>query len=287
MQKIIIYKDKITLNQWESDKNDWVENDIKTLGGPITKHFSTYVLIKDDVTVEDFFNHLEYYEKDIDYCFSGYNNDVPLRLFLDEMRQEIEDDKKGDFSDVELIWQGEILNNTFCLFGHVLAFLSDKKIEEVGEDNNVPHDISLLPINCWKDCLFYANEVVLINNLGTVEELTDDLVFEGYHYWTLFDVISKFIAAISLNGTPEERNKLASQIVNKQYDVKEVAKNPDQANYWLTILESELEELKISSSNAIESEEYERAEVLKKDMESLESEIKILKEEVKKYKINK
>jgi hypothetical protein len=135
--------------------------------------------------------------------------------------------------------------------------------------------------------LFYANEVVLINNLGTVEELTDDLVFEGYHYWTLFDVISKFIAAISLNGTPEERNKLASQIVNKQYDVKEVAKNPDQANYWLTILESELEELKISSSNAIESEEYERAEVLKKDMESLESEIKILKEEVKKYKINK
>ena len=31
MQKIIIYKDKITLNQWESDKNDWVENDIKTL----------------------------------------------------------------------------------------------------------------------------------------------------------------------------------------------------------------------------------------------------------------
>lgn len=287
MQKIIIYKDKITLNQWESDKNDWVENDIKTLGGPITKHFSTYVIIKEDVTVEDFFNHLEYYEKDIDYCFSGYNNDVPLRLFLDEMRQEIEDDKKGDFSDVELIWQGEILNNTFCLFGHVLAFLSDKKIEEIGEENNVPHDIGLLPINCWKDCLFYINEVVLINNLGTVDELTDELVFEGYHYWTLFEVISRFMSAISLNGTPEERNKLASQIVNKSYDVKEVAKNPDQANYWLTFLESELEELKISSSDAIESEEYERADVLKKDMESLESELKILKEEVKKYKINK
>jgi hypothetical protein len=284
MLKLIIYKDKITTTQWESELNDWVENDIKILEGPITKYFDRYVFIKDDVTVEDFMNHLEYYEKDIDFCFSGYNNDVPLRPFLDEMKEDVSEEMSSDLGEIELVWQGEILNNTICLFGHILAFLSDEKIKELGEENDLPHDVSWLPINVWKHCKMSLNDIILINNLGTVEEITDELVYEGYHYWTFFDIVSNFLADITINGTPEERNKIATQIINKQYDVKEVAKNPEQATYWMSFLETELEEMKMHMEDAVDGEDYEKAEVIKKDMEAVEKELGSLRDEVEHYR---
>lgn len=287
MLKLIIYKDKITTTQWEPELNDWIENDIKTLDNPITKYFDRYVFIKDDVTVEDFMKHLEYYEKDIDFCFSGYNNDVPLRPFLDEMREEVSEEMSSDLADIELVWQGEILNNTICVFGHILAFLSEDKLKEVGEENDLPHDVSWLPINVWKHCKMSLNDVILINNLGTVEDITDELVYEGYHYWTFFDIVSNFLADITINGTPEERNKIASQIVNKQYDVKEVAKNQEQATYWMSFLETELEEMKLTMEDAVDGEDYERAEIIKKDMESVEKELGDLREEVERYRVKK
>ncbi|TXI88444.1 MAG: hypothetical protein E6Q36_05640 [Chryseobacterium sp.] len=91
MLKLIIYKDKITTTKWEEELKDWTEHDISTLDQPITKYFDRYVHIKEDVTVEDFMRHLERYEKDIDFCFAGYNNDVPLRPFLDELSEEPKD----------------------------------------------------------------------------------------------------------------------------------------------------------------------------------------------------
>jgi hypothetical protein len=284
MLKLIIYKDKITATQWKPEIEDWIENDIKTLDSPITKYFNRYVFVKEDVTVEDFLKHLEYYEKDIDFCFSGYNNDVPLRLYLDDMRTEIDVEKICVCDELEMVWQGEILSNTICVFGNLLAFLSEEKAAKLAPENNVAYNVNYLSINSWKHCKFVLNDTILINNLGSIEDMTDDLVFEGYHFWTLFDIISSFLSEITMNGTPEERNKTALQIANKDYDVKEVAQHEEQANFWLIFLESELEEMQLGLSEAEESEEYEQATVLKKDIDVIKKELKELKYEIKKYK---
>ena len=71
MVKITIYKDKITATKHNKDENTYTEHDISKLDGSILKYLNRIVDIKLDVTVEDFMKHLERYEKDIDYCFSG------------------------------------------------------------------------------------------------------------------------------------------------------------------------------------------------------------------------
>lgn len=287
MLKIIIYKDKITATQFETELNDWIEYDITTLNQPLAKYFNRYVYIKEDVTVEDFMNHLERYEAEIDICFAGYNNEVPLRLFLEEMREEPKEGIGSDYSDVELVWQGEILNNTIGIFGHLLAFLSEEKTNEVGEENATPINLNWLPINVWKHCKFTASDIIMINNLGTIDDLQDELFFEGYRHWTLFEIISNFLTDITFNGTPEQRNKIASQLANKDYDVKEVAKNQEQAAYWFSFLEAELEELQEKLNEALETEAYEDADKLKKDIDAVVKELEVLREEVERYNIKK
>jgi len=279
MLKLIIYKDKITTTKWEEENNDWSEHDISLLDAPISAYFDRNVEIKQDVTIEDFMNHLKRYEKDIDLCFYGFADGIPLKLFLEEMEKPT--DITHEFGEIEMSWEGEILNDELMLFGYLRAYLIPEKVVQ----NNVPHDISFLPINIWKNCFFRFNERILIHNLGEIDNIHSELVFEGYKTWTLFEVISNFIADITMNGTPEERNKKAENFVNKKYDIKEVAKDKLQAQYWLDFLETELEEMKEQMKTTLENEEYENADVLQKDINAVTEELKILKEEVEKYNL--
>lgn len=283
MLKLIIYKDKITTTKWEEEKNDWTEHDITSLKEPITAYFDRNVEIKQDVTVEDFMNHLRKYEKDIDFCFYSFSDGIPLKLYFDEMDSPT--DVAHDLGEVEMCWEGEILNDELMLFGYLRAYLTPEKIAEVGEMNNIPHDISFLPINVWKNCYFRFNEGILVHNLGEIDNINSELVFEGYKAWTFFDVLSNFIADITMNGTPEERNSKAESFVNKKYDVKEVAKDREQAQYWLDFLEEELKEMNEKMRETLENEEYENAEVLQKDINAVTEELKTLKEEVEKYNL--
>lgn len=283
MLRLIIYKDKITTTKWEEEKNDWSEHDISALEAPITSYFDRNVEIKQDVTVEDFMNHLRRYEKDVDFCFYGFSDGIPLKLYLDEMEEVSE--ITHDLGEIELCWEGEILSDELMLFGYLRAYLTPEKIEELGELNNIPHDISFLPINVWKKCLLRFNERILVHNLGEIDNINSELVFDGYKAWTFFDVVSNFVADITMNGTPEERNSKADSFVNKKYDVKEVAKDREQAQYWMDFLIEELAEMKEQMKTTLENEEYENAEVLQKDINAVAAELKTLKEEVEKNNI--
>lgn len=286
MLKLIIYKDKITINKWEDNSNSWGEFDILKLEGSITKYFNKVVEIKQDVTVQDFMNHLERYESIIDYCFSDYLKQVPFRKFFDDMNK---DGEGSDFCDVELCWEGEIISGNLAMIGYLRAWLKDEKIQELAEESKispeqfeVPHEVSLMPIHMWKDCNMFLNEHIIINDLGEVNVLKRDVLFSGFYRWTLFDVISQFFQEISMSGSPDERDKIFSDIKDKKYNVKEIAKSKDQYDFWLVFLEQELIDLNKSMDLALENEEYEKAAKLKFDIETSEKELLELKEEIKK-----
>lgn len=280
MRKIIIYKDKITVTEWQFQEKRWTEQDISKIDGSITKYFNRLVEIHPDVTVEDFMRHLEKHESVIDYCFSDFSKGVPIRLFLDEMDQEAED---AGFEDIELFWEGEANAGNLAIIGYLRAWLTEQKVKELGEELDIPHDINFIPINSWKKCRFMLYENISIVDTGQISEVKNELIFEGFYKWTLFEVISNFIAELTFNGSPEERDRLLSQMENRKYDVKEVIKSKEKTEFWLLFLSAELEELEMLKEAALEEEEYEKAAQVKLDIEYVEKELDVLREEIKKY----
>lgn len=279
MLKVIIYKDKITATKWDDESKIWAEHDISKSDGPIVKYLNRMVEIKPDVTVEDFMLHLEKHESVIDYCFSDYMNDLSIRIFLDEMKKET---ATTDLEEVVLCWEGEVINDDLVIVGYLMAWMKEEKIKELGEEYDQPHDISFLSLQIWKKCKFSLSEGIMINNFGDMNNMTSEIVFTGFYRWTLFDVISNFLSDLSINGSPEERDKLFLQMQTKKFDIKEVANNPEQAEFWMAFLENELSNLKALLSDCLDEEEYEKVPKLKKDILTVEKEINELKEEIKK-----
>lgn len=279
MTKLIIYKDKITIAKWHEQEKIFLENDISGQEGSITKYFNKPVEIKPDVTIKDFMNHLERYESVIDYCFSDYLKHIPLKVYLDDMNKA---DVDTDLGEIELCWEGEIINDELVIVGYLRAWLKEEKVKELGEEQEIPHDISFLSIHIWKNCNLLLNENIVINNLGEISNLKQETIFNGFYRWTLFDIISRFLEELCINGTPVERDNLLSQMESKKYNIQEIVKSQDQIDFWLSFLESELESLKSLMESSLENEDYEEASKLKLEIETAEKELLLLKEEIKK-----
>ncbi len=283
MFKVVLYKDKITSTTWDEKNQTWNEYDISKESGHFTKYFNRVVEIKEDVTVEDFMLHLERYEVDIDYCFAGYTNGIPLRLYLDEMKKEPEGEV--DLEIIELYWVGEILEEDLVVAGVLRGWLDEIKAKESGRNLDMPNDtVDCMPINIWKNCKLELNENILIRDLGEIKEIKETLLFDGFYKWTLHEVISNFLSELTASGSPEERNKLMAQIVDKTTNLPELSKDKEQANFWLAVLESDLEDSRDDMNKALDDENYEKASKLKVSIATIEKEIELLKSEMKKNK---
>ena len=278
-RKIIIYKDKITSTDWDKESGTWVEKNIAHTSGSIPKYFNRVVEVHPDVTVYDFMKHLETYESVIDYFFSDFSKEIPLRLFLNELEK---DAPESDLEDVELFWEGEIIEAGLSVTGYLRGWLPESKVKELGEEYDIPRMVNFLPINTWKNCKFMLSEYLPIIDFGSNEEIRNELVFEGLYRWTLFEVISNFIAELS-NGSPiEDRDKLFSEMQNKQFNIQEVSADREKSDFWLFFLASDIEETKLLMDIALEKEEYEKLAELKLKLESAESELKKLSEAIDK-----
>jgi len=275
MFKIIIYKNKLTSTSWDDITQSWLETEILATDS-LTKYFHKIVEIKEDVTVEDFMYHLDKYEKDINYCFAGYMDSIPLKLYIEDMKKEPV--KETDIKEVELFWFGEILNEELNILGAVRGWLKDAA-KDKGLNVEVPYGLEFTPLNTWKHCPLILNENIVINDFGDIEAMTKNVVFDGFKVWTLHDVISNFLCDLTENGSPEERDALVNQIENKKYNIHEVAQDAEQTEFWLGFLQAELEDSKMLMEKALDEENYEEAARLKTTIEILTKEIIDLKKE--------
>ena len=283
MFKLIIYKDKITSTFWDEESQTWMEYDIAKNDGQLTQYFNQPVEIKEDVTIEDFMIHLEKHEKVIDFCFSAYNHGNAFGLYLEDMRAKLSDDYKKDtnVTEIEMCWFGEVIEEELTIFGTFRGWIDEKTSIENGLENVGPYGMEFTPLSLWKNSILSLNENLIIIKHEDENSVEEDVFFDGFKAWKLYDVISSFLHELTAYGSPEEREELMNKI--RQYDIKDVAKDKEKAKFWLDFLESELKNNKIDMSQAIENEDYERASKLKEAITSLEKEIKELYDEIEKW----
>lgn len=285
MIKIIIYKDKITYVDWDVESQNFHEYEIGKEG--LTRHFNKIVEIKPDVTIEHFVRHLEKYEQIIDLCFSSYSDGIPLRKFIDDMEKETK--IKSDISTVELIWEGDMVNEDLVIIGYLRGWLTEERIQEFGPDSDVPHDLSFVSLSAYKSCILTLDENIVVHDFGSTMDLKKmveeekEVILDGFYSWTLYDVIANFLSDISSNGSPEERDALATQVQSTKFDAEEISKNKGQAELWKVLLESKIESLQKDKEVATEEEDYERASQLKKEIELLVTNLRDLLNAIKKH----
>ena len=285
MINIIIYKDKITYVDWDVESQNFHEYVIGKEG--LTRHFNKIVEIKPDVTIEHFVRNLEKYEQIIDLCFSSYSDGIPLRKFIDDMEKETK--IKSDISTVELIWEGDMVNEDLVIIGYLRGWLTEERVQEFGPDSDVPHDLSFVSLSAYKSCVLTLDENIVVHDFGSTMDLKKmveeekEVILDGFYSWTLHDVIANFLSDISSNGSPEERDALATQVQSNKFNAEEVSKNKGQSELWKALLESKIESLQKDKEVATEEEDYERASQLKKEIELLNTNLRDLLSAIKKH----
>ena len=283
MHRVIIYKNKIVLVDFDEITQTWVEKEILHDGERLSIYLNKLVEIKEDVTVEDFMNHLKKFEKEIDYSFVAFLNQIPFNVFYEDMKNTL-GEGSADLEAVEMLWNAEIINQQLIVNGTLRGWLTPKKAEELEINPDIPQDISFLPLFLWKNALIELNEVLVLRDMGELENLTETILYEGFYRWTFFEFMSNFLQEISINGTPEEREKFLLEIEDKSYKLDELAKDKEQAEFWLNAIQIELEEKKEKLQKALDEEEYESIYKIKDAIQALEQEINDIHNELNKSK---
>jgi hypothetical protein len=288
MNILRINKDSIT--SFEYDENTeatekYVEKNIEDLNFPFTRYFSQVIEISEDVTVGDFMLHLKKYSEIIDLCFYGYINGESIVPYCDLVLQEPEEKYFVDL--VELFWATELVGDEYCLFGTFHGIVIDEEkysYVEANRMNSFPLD--LVPVNQWKHCKLILNEVI---KASSIDEDEHSQVFKLRNRWTLFELIQFFLYELMCYGSIENQQQEIELYETNKIKYEGFRVDPDFANKldkeelksFIEEIESQIEITQEALDVAVEDDDFESANELKKESDELILELSKMKNKLK------
>lgn len=288
MNILRINKNSITSFELNEKTEKFEEKNIKDLNYPFTRYFSQVVELADDLTIEDFMYHLKNYSEIIDLCFYGYTNGESIVQYCDLASQDCEE--KYFVDTVELFWATELFEDEYCLFGTFHGTITQEenyKHIEANRSNSFPLD--LIPINQWKHCKMIINEVI---RASSIDEDDQSQILKLRNRWTLFELIEYFLYELMCYGSVENQAKeIESYKENKtkyegfRVDPEFAEKlNKEELIAFVGEIESQIELTKEALKIAVEDDDFESANELKKEGEELESELSKMKQKLNELK---
>lgn len=283
-----INKNSITSFEFDEKADKFQEINIKDLNYPFTRYFSHVVELEDNLTIEDFMRHLKDYSEIIDLCFYGYINGESVVQYCDLALQDCEE--KYFIDTVELFWATELFEDEYCLFGTFHGTINEKenhKHIEAHRTNSFPLD--LIPINQWKHCKMVINEVI---RASSIDEDEQSEILKLRNRWTLFELIEYFLYELMCYGSVENQAKEIENYNDSKNKYEgfrvdpEFAEKLDAEELMLFVgeIESQIEITKQALEIAVDDDDFESANELKKEGEELELELSKMKEKLKELK---
>jgi len=277
MNILKINKSAIYVIEIDEDSENVVEKNIHDLQSPISRYFSYIVEVSDDVTIEDFMNHLRNHSEVIDACFYSYIQGESIIQYCDLVNKEPEE--KYFVDTVELFWATELYEDEYCLFGTFHGMITEKENLhhlEVGDLNSFPLDLN--PINNWKHCKMIINETIRVSY---VDESNENDIIKLKNKWTLFELLQHFLAELMCYGSLENQQLEIESYKNSQIKYEGFRVDPDFAGKlnkdelvaFISEVETQIEITKNALEVAVEEDDFESANELKKEIEDLTSEL--------------
>lgn len=261
MNSIILRKDGFYSKEY--DEQTGISSLVRTRG-PICIYFQDVVEVEKGVTVENFMRALIEHESDIDAMFFGFSKGHKIRPFYEEMQTK-PINKRVDISFVEIGWVADYYGgskigqpNELLLSIHVSGVYKKKNNNETSY-----YTLTQAALNDWKHLPISLCDIMSVtdfrinekNSSGVTETRVINLL-EAKKEITLYDFIGGFIDSITWYGYPEHRLERANDI--------EMA-----VAGAINVEEMTMEDKEYELKNAIAREDYERAAVLKKEMDNM------------------
>lgn len=284
MNILKINKSKISVIETEENSENFIEKNIEDLKHPISRYFSYIVEIADDVTIEDFMNHLRKHSEVIDSCFYSYIQGESIVQYCDLANKE--PGEKYFVDIVELFWATELYEDQYCLFGTFHGMIKDEKnlnnLEE-GDLNSFPLDLT--PINNWKHCKIIINDTIRVSY---VDESNENDIIRLKNKWTLFELLQHFLAELMCYGSLENQQKEIESFNSSQLKYEGFRVDPNFADKldkeeltaFIEEVEMQIEITKSALEVAVEEDDFESANELKKETEELSLELEKMRKKL-------
>lgn len=288
MNILRINKDTITSFELDEKTEKYVEKNIKDLKYPFTRYFSQVVEVSEDVTIEDFMSHLKRYSEIIDLCFYGYINGESIVQYCNLAMQDCEE--KHFVDTIEFFWATELYEDEYCLFGTFHGTITEKEnFKHIEANRTNSFHLDLIPINRWKHCKMVLNEEI---KASSINEHDEGEILKLRNRWTLFEVIEYFLYELMCYGSVENQAKEIQNYEENKTKYEGFRVDPEFAEKldkeeliaFVGEIESQIELTKEALKIAVEDDDFESANELKKEGEELQTELSKMKKKLKELK---
>ncbi len=234
---------------------------------PLFMFFQNNIKVDKKVTVKHLMDILIKDEIDIDINFFSSMKGYNLRPFYEEMQTEPKN-KRDDISFLEIGWGSDYYRGERKGEKDEIMIYTNMSGVSKKKDELVFHALCHSPLNDWKHLPIVLNESLMVNDYTFKKmpgsdkmETTVMTIMDAKKEMTLYEFVSAFLEGITWHGSPEERNEYAEQIDDAVEHVPDVSES--RASHSRHDKEVELQ-------RAINDEDYEKAAILKKELDKME-----------------
>lgn len=201
-KSILIKQDGFYQVDWDTETNlpsAQVRIDTRLSGS-----FAIFAEFDENLTIGTFLKLLGEFSTEVNTIFNGYLNGVDFNLFLKEA--EAISEKPPVIDWVELAWKVRMVASTDMTIIDIMPNLLGIT-QIIGSDSDVVTELDYIRLR--DICQF---SIVEQTALDIPSDQTFQIAVEAERRWTLFDIISGFLAEISKFGSPSDKNDLLTDL---------------------------------------------------------------------------
>lgn len=225
-------------------------------------HLNDDISIEEDITLENLFDILIEFEE-LDLLFKSWTRGFKFENYYEELKSD-SDVKETEMLYLEVYNVAEYFSYVDDDCNTIKPYESYVSISGVSKETN--YSISFTPLNSIKDLLVKVNEDYIIPREFDEDPKRQNPLFKGTKGISLYDFIGCILNEISFHGYREHKEEVMEELDDRieKIDIGE-AETISHEDFMIEILEKDLKRL-------IKEEKFERAEMVKKEIEELKNE---------------
>lgn len=277
MNILRINKKTITSYEHDEKKDTWSYVNIDKMSFPFSRYFSQVVEIAEDVTIEDFMNHLKKHSELIDLCFYSYLSGESIVPFCELASKKA--DNKMNVDSVEMYWTNDLVDDEYFLYGTLHGIITNKKnFKFIEENRSNSFLLDLSPINDWKHCKLFINDTI---KASTIDEEDQTHIMRLRNRWTFFELLQYFLYELTCYGSIEDQTEEREIFETNQVKYDTFRVDPDFAKKldkeeliaFIDGVQVEIDMATESLEMAVKEEDFEMAKSIKDEIDELEIEL--------------
>lgn len=224
-------------------------------------HLNEEVSIEETVTLENLFDTLIEF-KDLDLLFKSWTKGFEFKEYYNDLKTE-SSDKETDILYLEISNVSETMSyiDDDC----VKSTEFDSYVNVTGMSKDDHYSISLSDLNTLKDLPIRINDKFIIYRDFDDDPKRENPLLNAKRYISVYDFIGSILSEISFHGYSKDKEDFIGVLDERleEYELGDV-ETISHEDFMLEILEKDLKRL-------LKEEKYERAEMIKKEIEELKN----------------